>query len=66
MSKAALMCENTLIWELGRDLALYGVRCVLICGLSTGCTRHRVRRCLWQQGCGRSLEDQERHSHDLV
>lgn len=61
MTKAALMYENTLIRELGKDLALYGVRCVLVCGLSTGCTRHRVRRCVWQQG-GQSGEGQEHRS----
>lgn len=66
MTKAALMCENTLIWELGKDRALYGVRCVLICGLSTSCTRRRVRRGLWQQGCGQSLGNQEHHNYDLV
>lgn len=62
MIKAALMCENALIWELGKDLALYGVRCVLVCDLSTGCTRRRVRRCVWQQGCWQSWEVQERCS----
>lgn len=44
MARAALMCENTLIWELGKDLALHGFRCVLVRDLSTGCSRHRVRK----------------------